>query len=90
MSDPASTNNAEFIKAAEDVKNLPNKPSNVELLALYAHFKQGINGDNTTAQPHMFDLQAKAKWTAWTNLKGTTKEAAQAKYIELVKELQQK
>jgi diazepam-binding inhibitor (GABA receptor modulating acyl-CoA-binding protein) len=38
----------EFIKAAEAVKSLNNKPSNDELLQLYAHFKQSIVGDNET------------------------------------------
>ncbi|KAJ3215166.1 hypothetical protein HDU67_000734 [Dinochytrium kinnereticum] len=97
--DPASTGNAAFVQAAADVKTLTYKPSNEELLELYALFKQGIVGDNTTVciahfgssdKPGFFDLQGKAKWDAWTKLKGTSKEDAQAKYIELVKTLQSK
>ena len=42
------TGNADFIKAASDVKNLSSKPSNDELLELYALFKQSIFGDNET------------------------------------------
>ncbi|KAJ3108668.1 Acyl-CoA-binding domain-containing protein 1 [Phlyctochytrium planicorne] len=90
MADASSTGNAEFAQAAADVKNLTYKPSNEELLELYALFKQGIVGDNTTDKPGFFDLQGKAKWDAWTKLKGTSKEEAQAKYIELVKKLQSK
>ncbi|KAI9017429.1 acyl-CoA-binding protein [Gaertneriomyces semiglobifer] len=90
MADPASTGNADFVKAAEDVKNLTYKPSNDELLKLYAFFKQSIVGDNTTTRPGMFDLQGKAKWDAWTGLKGMAKEEAQQQYIALVKELQAK
>ncbi|KND00685.1 hypothetical protein SpCBS45565_g06039 [Spizellomyces sp. 'palustris'] len=90
MADPASTGNPEFIQAAEDVKNLSYKPSNDELLRLYALFKQSIVGDNETTKPGMFDLQGKAKWDAWTKLKGTSKEEAQKQYVALVKELQGK
>ncbi|KAJ3080125.1 Acyl-CoA-binding domain-containing protein 1 [Quaeritorhiza haematococci] len=90
MADAASTGNADFVKAAADAKSLTYKPTNDELLQLYAHFKQGIVGDNTTSKPGMFDLQGKAKWEAWNNLKGMSKEDAQAKYIELVKALQAK
>ncbi len=88
MSDPASTGNAAFAQAAADVKNLTSKPSNDDLLQLYALFKQSIVGDNETARPGMFDLQGKAKWDAWTKLKGMAKTEAQEKYIELVKDLQ--
>ncbi|KAI8826852.1 acyl-CoA-binding protein [Fimicolochytrium jonesii] len=90
MSDPASTGNADFVQAAADVKNLTYKPSNDELLELYGLFKQSIVGDNDTSKPGMFDLQGKAKWDAWTKLKGTSKEDAQKQYIALVKSLQTK
>ncbi|KAJ3275075.1 hypothetical protein HK104_003962 [Borealophlyctis nickersoniae] len=90
MSDPASTGNAAFVQAAADVKNLSYKPNNDELLKLYALFKQGIVGDNDTPRPGMFDLQGRAKHDAWTALKGTSKEAAQQQYIDLVKSLQSK
>ncbi|KAI8912418.1 acyl CoA binding protein-domain-containing protein [Gorgonomyces haynaldii] len=88
VSDAQSTGNAEFIKAAEDVKNLPSKPSNDQLLELYGLFKQSIVGDNETPAPGMFDLQGKAKHAAWLKLKGTSKADAQAQYIALVKKLQ--
>ena len=64
------TGNPEFIKAAADVKELTTKPSNEELLELYAHFKQSVVGKNTTTRPGMFDLQGKAKWDAWTKIGG--------------------
>ncbi|KAI0243741.1 acyl-CoA-binding protein (ACBP)/diazepam binding inhibitor (DBI)/endozepine (EP) [Massospora cicadina] len=88
--DATSTNNPEFIKAAEDVKKLPTKPSNEELLELYAYFKQGTVGDCNTERPGMLDFSGKAKWDEWSKLKGTSKEAAQAKYIEVAKALQTK
>lgn len=36
----------------DEVKQLTYKPSNDELLQLYALFKQGINGDNTTGMEY--------------------------------------
>ncbi|CAG8488766.1 13639_t:CDS:2 [Ambispora leptoticha] len=61
---------AEFIKAAGDVKNLPTKPTDEQLLELYGLYKQAIFGDNETPKPGMFDLKGKAKWEAWTKKKG--------------------
>ncbi len=63
------------------------KISNDEKLALYGLYKQGTTGDNTTAQPWAVQLEARAKWDAWTNNKGKSTEAAQSEYIELVKNL---
>ncbi|KAJ3159733.1 hypothetical protein HDU86_001383 [Geranomyces michiganensis] len=90
MSDPASTGNAEFIQAAADAKKLSYNPSNDELLQLYSLFKQSIVGDNDTEKPGMLDFTGKAKWEAWTKLKGTSKADAQAQYVALVKSLQAK
>ncbi|KAL2915650.1 acyl-CoA-binding protein (ACBP)/diazepam binding inhibitor (DBI)/endozepine (EP) [Polyrhizophydium stewartii] len=81
---------ADFDKAAADVKNLTYKPTNDELLELYGLFKQATVGNNTTAAPGMFDLQGKAKWSAWKKFENLSKEEAQTKYIELVKQLQAK
>lgn len=39
---------AEFTKSAEGVKNLTTKPSNDDLLQLYAHFKQATIGEINT------------------------------------------
>jgi diazepam-binding inhibitor (GABA receptor modulating acyl-CoA-binding protein) len=87
MSDPASTGNAAFVTATEEVKKLAQSPSNDDLLILYGLFKQAIHGDNTTAKPGMFDLTGKAKWEAWNKLQGTSKEDAQAQYIAKVNSL---
>ncbi|XP_001950495.1 acyl-CoA-binding protein homolog [Acyrthosiphon pisum] len=70
-----------FEAATEEVKTLTKRPTDVELLELYALFKQATVGDNDTSKPGMFDLKAKKKWEFWTNLKGTSKEDCQEKYI---------
>ncbi|KAJ1979122.1 acyl-CoA-binding protein (ACBP)/diazepam binding inhibitor (DBI)/endozepine (EP) [Dimargaris verticillata] len=90
MSTPESTGNDAFAKAAKEINDLTKKPNNTELLQLYSLFKQGIFGDNTTAQPGMFDLSGKAKWNAWNEKKGKSKADAQAEYIALVEELKAK
>uniref|UniRef100_A0A1I7UEK9 ACB domain-containing protein n=1 Tax=Caenorhabditis tropicalis TaxID=1561998 RepID=A0A1I7UEK9_9PELO len=76
-----------FDDAAAKVKTLKTSPSNDELLKLYALFKQGTIGDNNTSKPGMFAMKGKAKWSAWDEKKGTSKEAAQAAYVALVEEL---
>ncbi|XP_022915960.1 acyl-CoA-binding protein homolog 1-like [Onthophagus taurus] len=78
---------AEFDEAAENVKKLKTMPGNEDLLELYALFKQGTVGDNTTDRPGMLDFKGKAKWDAWTTKKGMSKEDAQQKYIEKAKGL---
>uniref|UniRef100_U3FZT8 Acyl-CoA-binding protein n=1 Tax=Micrurus fulvius TaxID=8637 RepID=U3FZT8_MICFL len=81
---------AEFDKAAEEVKNLKTQPSDQELLDLYGHFKQVTVGDVNTERPGMFDLKGKAKWDAWNKLKGMSKEDAIKAYIAKVNELKEK
>jgi len=81
---------AEFDKAAEEVKNLSKKPSDEELLKLYGLFKQATVGDNNTDKPGMFDLKGKYKWEAWNGNKGKDKSTAQKEYIAIVHELQAK
>ncbi|XP_042304675.1 acyl-CoA-binding protein [Sceloporus undulatus] len=81
---------AEFDKAAEEVKKLKSKPTDEEMLAIYSHFKQATVGDVNTDRPGMLDFKGKAKWDAWNNLKGMSKEDAMKAYIAKVKELQEK
>lgn len=45
-----------------------------------------INCINILGKPGIFDLKAKKKWEFWTNLKGTSKEECQEKYIEKIDE----
>ena len=63
------------------------KITNDEKLGLYGLYKQATTGDNTTAAPWAVQLEAKAKWNAWTAEKGKSKAEAEAAYISLVKTL---
>ncbi|XP_025831202.1 acyl-CoA-binding protein homolog 1-like isoform X2 [Agrilus planipennis] len=76
-----------FNKAAEDVKNLKTKPTNDDLLEIYALFKQATVGDNSTDKPGMLDLKGKAKWEAWNGKKGLAQASAKEQYIAKVDQL---
>jgi acyl-CoA-binding protein len=77
-----------FEQAQVDVKTLTAKPSNDDLLALYAHFKQATAGEASAAKkPGRFDLVGKAKYDAWAKLAGTSAEDAMAGYIKVVDRL---
>jgi diazepam-binding inhibitor (GABA receptor modulating acyl-CoA-binding protein) len=57
------------------------------LLQLYALYKQGTEGDVTSTRPGGFDFKAIAKYDAWKQLAGLSKDAARQQYVELVTEL---
>ncbi|KAJ7305819.1 hypothetical protein JRQ81_010185 [Phrynocephalus forsythii] len=71
---------AEFEKAAEDVKNLESKPTDLEMLSIYSHYKQATVGDVNTERPGMLDFKGKAKWDEGNKLKGMSKEDAMKAY----------
>merc|ERR1712055_376273 len=79
-----------FDKAAEEVKNLKSKPTDDEMLEIYALFKQATVGDVNTERPGMLDFKGKAKWDAWEKKKGATQDDAKEAYIAKVAELQGK
>ena len=77
-----------FDKAAAESKSLPEKPSNETLLQLYSLYKQATEGDvNIDPPSNPFDFVNKAKYEAWTSLKGKSKEAAMKEYTDLVNKL---
>jgi acyl-CoA-binding protein len=78
----------QFEAAAANSKSLPEKPSNEVLLQLYSLYKQGKEGDVNTEPPsNPFDFVNKAKYEAWSALKGKSKEDAMKEYIQLVEKL---
>ncbi|MFT3934321.1 MAG: acyl-CoA-binding protein [Chitinophagaceae bacterium] len=79
--------NALFTEAVAESKTLPSKPSNETLLQLYSFYKQATEGDAGGTAPGAFDFVAKAKYEAWSSLKGKTKEAAMQEYVNLVEKL---
>lgn len=71
-------------------KQFTSKPSNEELLKIYGLYKQATEGDNNTERPGGFDFVAAAKYNAWMNLKGKSKEDATKEYIELINNISSK
>ena len=77
-----------FEQAAEENKTLSDRPSNDTLLQLYSLYKQATEGDvNVDPPANPFDFVSKAKYEAWSGLKGKSKEAAMQDYIDLVGKL---
>ncbi|XP_018405112.1 PREDICTED: acyl-CoA-binding protein homolog isoform X2 [Cyphomyrmex costatus] len=77
----------DFETAAEAVKAFTKRPTDEELLELYALFKQATVGDNNTSKPGMLDLKGKAKWEAWNKKNGTSQETAKRAYIDYANQL---
>lgn len=76
-----------FKNAQKEVKELTKRPSDEELLELYALFKQGKIGDNEKEKPSFWNVKGCRKWDAWNNKKGLSKEAAMNNYIKHVENL---
>ncbi|XP_026866041.2 acyl-CoA-binding protein isoform X1 [Electrophorus electricus] len=79
-----------FQKAAEEVKQLKAKPTDADMLDVYALYKQATVGDVNIDRPGLFDFTGKSKWDAWKGKEGTSKEDAMKAYISKVEELKEK
>jgi len=78
---------ATFEQAQEDVKTLTERPSNDDLLSLYAHFKQASEGDVQGKRPGFTNMVGRAKYDAWAKLKGMSAEDAMQAYVDKVNSL---
>jgi acyl-CoA-binding protein len=76
-----------FEQAAKDAQNLTRRPDDQTLLKLYALYKQSTRGDISGRRPGFTDPVGRAKFDAWSKLKGTSSEAAMEKYIALVEKI---
>ena len=80
--------NQQFEQAVADSKNLVSRPDNETLLQLYSLYKQATEGDLSADPPsNPFDFVAKAKYQAWSSLKGKSKEEAMNEYVGLISKL---
>jgi len=78
----------EFEQCAVEVNDLDERPSNEDLLNLYAFYKQATKGDVEGKRPGMLNIAGRAKFDAWSDISGmATKEAMQS-YVDLVRTLQ--
>jgi diazepam-binding inhibitor (GABA receptor modulating acyl-CoA-binding protein) len=76
-----------FEQAVADSKALSERPSNDTLLQLYSLYKQATEGDVNGDAPGQFDFVARAKYEAWSGIKGKSREAAMKEYVQLVNKL---
>lgn len=76
-----------FEAAIAASKRLSVRPDNATLLELYALYKQASLGDIEGRRPGFADLLGRAKYDAWSALKGTSSDAAMDRYIALVESL---
>ncbi len=81
---------AQFEAAVAASKTLAEKPDNDTLLQLYSLYKQASEGDVSGEAPsNPFDIVGRAKYDAWSNQKGKTKEQAMDEYVKLVDRLKE-
>ena len=73
-----------FDAAIKSAKSLKERPSDDDMLALYALYKQATDGDVSGSKPGMFDFVGRAKFEAWSELAGTSADDAMQKYIDKV------
>ncbi len=78
---------SDFEKAQKDVHTLSKKPGNDDLLALYAHYKQALEGDVKGSRPGILNVNGRLKWDAWAKLAGMSRADAEAGYVAKVKAL---
>ena len=79
----------QFESAVSKSKELTKRPGNDELLQLYALYKQATEGDVSGERPAGFDFKAIAKYNAWEEIKGKSRDQAMKDYIALVEKLHQ-
>lgn len=78
-----------FAQAQKDANALSQRPDNNTMLKLYALYKQATQGDATDDRPSSFDFVRRAKYDAWSAIKGTPAASAMQQYIDLVASLHQ-
>ena len=69
-----------FAEAKGRVEQLTKRPTNDQLLDLYAFYKQATEGDVAGSRPGLLDLKGRAKFDAWSK---ATEEIAK----EMMKEI---
>ncbi|MFP4596694.1 MAG: acyl-CoA-binding protein [Persicimonas sp.] len=78
-----------FEQAADEVQDLPERPSNDDLLSLYAYYKQATEGDVSGKRPGMTKFKQRAKYDAWADKEGMDSDEAMKKYVDLVDRLKE-
>ena len=74
----------QFDTAAAAVLKAKKDPGNDMKLKLYANFKQATEGDVAGDKPGFTDFVNRAKYEAWSKLKGMGTDDAMTAYVKLV------
>jgi len=77
----------QFETAAADAQKFTKRPDNEDLLRMYALYKQATAGDVAGERPGAFDFANRAKYDAWSKLKGTDSSKAMGDYVKLIERL---
>lgn len=80
----------QFGEAQARVRKLARTPESRDLLELYALYKQGTAGEVTGKRPGALDFKGRAKYDAWAQKSGLSRDDAMRRYVELVAALEQK
>jgi diazepam-binding inhibitor (GABA receptor modulating acyl-CoA-binding protein) len=78
---------ARFEQAQLDVKALPKRPTDDELLKLYALFKQATAGDASGPRPGMLDFVGRSKFDAWKKVAGLDPADAMSSYVNTAEKI---
>ncbi|GAB3627392.1 acyl-CoA-binding protein [Pandoraea terrae] len=76
-----------FEAAVAASKTLTERPDNLTLLRIYALYKQSTHGDVDGKRPGMMEMVDRAKYDAWSMLKGTPADDAKTAYVALIESL---
>lgn len=76
-----------FDAASAKVWQMTSKPGDDIMLTLYALYKQATVGDVSGSRPSFMDPRGRAKYDAWSKVKGLTKAEAMATYVTTVEKL---
>ena len=74
-----------FKRSSKKVWDLPERPSNSQLLELYALFKQATEGD--CQDRARGGMKERAKWKAWNGICGMSETEAMERYCSIVDDL---
>jgi acyl-CoA-binding protein len=53
-------------------------------------YKQAMEGDVTGTRPGMMDFVNRAKYDAWADMKGVSRESAMQRYIDSIEHLKER
>jgi len=74
--------NKNFAKATEQVKRISSTLSQKNLLEFYGLYKQAEIGNCNIPKPSIFNMEGRAKWDAWNELRDVDREDAKVLYVE--------